>query len=127
MSELPPPGPERDALVATALGCTTWLENCWCRNDQGAVKAWGRASHNAACECSTTDAGAIAALEAWRKAGHGRWYCISSPGDEISADFEVHLNEECPEWDQFCSLAPTLGDAASRSIIEAAEAGKEGA
>lgn len=114
MPDLPPPGPERNAMVARALGCTTWTDDgCECPD-------W---PHMAADRSSTTNAGAIAALEAWRNWRNGqslRNYRVFSPMGE-NAEWEVTLFlHDTVTADM---SAPTLGDAASAALIAAAGEG----
>ena len=113
MPDLPPPGRERDAMVAKALGTPFQKPrhgNCCTCQDCG----W----YHDECKCgySTTDAGAIAALEAAVEKG------LTDGGYQIT-------RREKLRWvslrarDDVGEAAPTLGDAASAAIIAAAEEG----
>ena len=135
-TDLPPPGPERDRLVAEALGIPL-AERCWvfkqgwcdgttlthcgaCGGD-GHGNCYGRGNGpiQVACEhrCdapspSTSDHAAYDALEAWLAQRPGRWVTIHLDGWRPSVTLgDVDHADNCS--------APTLGDAASRAIIEA--------
>jgi len=110
---MPPPGPERDRLVAEALGCTTWERN---------------PPHDVALRSSTSTHAAYDVLEAWKRGGNRvviikllgtlpTWAAPHPTSDMV----QVSLYD-VDRWAPTCDarvIAPTLGDAASRAIIEA--------
>ena len=110
---IPPCGPERDRLVAEAVGwewAVRW-EDAW---DAEADKSRYP---------STSDADALAALEAWRLVGC-RGVVIQSPVDLRDDD---GYGPYCAEWEVTLdyrggslvtvSVAPTLADAATAALV----------
>ena len=102
----PPCGPARDAFVAKALGCTTWItpNGCHCLP---------KLQHDASCmDCSTLPGPAIEALEAWRTAYYGRSYRITSTPSGVTVVLFANTGRKKP-----AGCAPTLPDAATAAIL----------
>lgn len=119
-TELPPPGPERDRLVAEALGCTTWAPEdpsgwwgCFCGLgvEEEPSKYY---PHDAAMHSSTSNHAALDALEAWKRGGEHPRLVEIELGVYAVVRLETRVVGLVAE-----ERAPTLGDAASRAIIEA--------
>ena len=105
--EIPPCGPERDRLVAEAVGWEffTLGGKSWC-----SIGVTGRAMLP-----SQSDADALAALEAWRTVPDTiRSYVLSTP-NIIEPEWRLSLGTDFDEWTR--ASAPTLCDAATAALV----------
>ena len=129
-STIPPCGPERDRLVAEAvgwkevsdgLGGTLWVDAANKPTGYYSPNAMGKAGRP--FRPSQSDADALAALEAWRLVGC-RGVVIQSPVDLRDDD---GYGPYCAEWEVTLdywggslvtvSVAPTLADAATAALV----------
>ena len=105
--EIPPCGPERDRLVAEAVGWEffTLGGKSWC-----SIGVTGRAMLP-----SQSDSDALAALEAWRTVPDTiRSYVLSAP-NIIDPEWRLSLDTDFDELTR--ASAPALRDAATAALV----------
>lgn len=123
--EIPPCGPERDRLVAEAvgwdevsdgLGGTLWVDAANKPTGYYSPNAMGKAGRP--FRPSQSDADALAALEAWRTGNGICSYAVASP-DPVDPGFRACLwySADGQSVADCEASAPTLRDAATAALV----------